>query len=360
MTDIPAEDTTTNAPRLGFLGLGWIGQLRMKGLLERGGVEAAALADPSPEALELARTLAPGAKTYKDAEALLKTDLDGVVIATPNCLHASQTQEALEHGLAVFCQKPLGRTAAETRSVIEAAREADRLLAVDFSYRYTEGMQEVRRRIHEGTIGEVFAARLVFHNAYGPDKAWYYDPEQSGGGCVMDLGAHLIDLALWTLDVSAVSAVEARLFSAGMPFGGQSDEIEDYASIHLGLPTDTSVEIACSWNLPAGRDAIIEATFYGTEGSLSFHNLDGSFYDFAADHRRGTTSTRLCSPPDAWGSRALRRWAERLSTMPSFDPSIESAAVVAEVVDRIYRQATPNQQNRLATGANGKIVFRGR
>jgi predicted dehydrogenase len=46
----------------------------------------------------------------------------------------------------------------------------------------------------------VFAVDLVFHNAYGPDKPWFYDPELSGGGCVMDLGVHLVDLALWSLD----------------------------------------------------------------------------------------------------------------------------------------------------------------
>lgn len=99
--------------------------------------------------------------------------------------------EALAAGLAVFCQKPLGRTAAQTRRVMAAARTMNRLLGVDLSYRFVRGMQTIQA----GEIGEVYAVQLVFHNADGPDKAWFYDPVQSGGGCVIDLGLHLVDLA---------------------------------------------------------------------------------------------------------------------------------------------------------------------
>jgi predicted dehydrogenase len=61
--------------------------------------------------------------------------------------------------------------------------------------------------MRSGELGRVFAVDLVFHNAYGPDKPWFYDPELAGGGCVMDLGVHLVDLALWSLDFPGVTAV---------------------------------------------------------------------------------------------------------------------------------------------------------
>src|SRR5204863_9197021 len=105
----------------------------------------------------------------------------------------------------------------EVRAVLDAAKKADRLLGVDLSYRYTAGMQEVKRRIQAGELGDVFAVNLVFHNAYGPDKAWFYDPRLAGGGCVMDLGIHLVDLALWTLAFPAIHAVESRLLAGGKP-----------------------------------------------------------------------------------------------------------------------------------------------
>src|SRR5690606_35725807 len=126
-----------------------------------------------------------------------------------------QAEAALRNGLAVFCQKPLARTAAETRRVLDAARSADRLLAVDLSYRFTKALQEVKAVVAGGAIGDVYAVDLVFHNAYGPDKAWLYDRALSGGGCVIDLGIHLIDLVLWVLDGARVRAVDARLFAGG-------------------------------------------------------------------------------------------------------------------------------------------------
>ena len=152
-------------PRLGFLGVGWIGRHRMQAILETGAVEAAAIADPSPEMAAEAARLAPGAALVATLDDLLDAGVDGVVIATPSALHAGQSVRALERGAAVFCQKPLGRTAAEVRAVVEAARAADRLLAVDLSYRFTEGMQHIRELVRSGGLGRVYAADLTFHNA---------------------------------------------------------------------------------------------------------------------------------------------------------------------------------------------------
>src|SRR4051812_39051484 len=137
-------------PRLGFLGVGWIGRHRMEAMLATGAVEAAAIADPSPEIAEEALKCAPGARIVDGLEGLLAEGVDGIVIATPSALHAEQSIRALEAGAAVFCQKPLGRTADEARAVVEAARRADRLLAVDFSYRFTQGMRRIRELISSG------------------------------------------------------------------------------------------------------------------------------------------------------------------------------------------------------------------
>jgi predicted dehydrogenase len=167
-------------PRLAFAGLGWIGRHRMNAIVESEAGEAAYLCDVDTEL------------KFED---LLDSDADAIVIATPSAMHAEQSIAALERGKAVFCQKPLGRNAEETRRVVDAARANDRLLGVDLSYRFTDAMRAVRRLVAEKTIGDVYAIDLVFHNAYGPDKPWFYDRALSGGGCVIDLGIHLVDLA---------------------------------------------------------------------------------------------------------------------------------------------------------------------
>src|ERR1051325_12094815 len=132
-------ETAPRRPRLGCVGLGWIGRNRLESVVQAGVAEVAAMHDVAMTTE--AQKLSPDAVVFSSFEELLNYDLDGVVIATPNRFHAEQSIAALERGIAVFCQKPLARTASETRKIVEAARDADRLLGVDLSYRAIPAMQ---------------------------------------------------------------------------------------------------------------------------------------------------------------------------------------------------------------------------
>jgi predicted dehydrogenase len=321
------------APRLGFLGTGWIGRQRMQAIRDGGHAEISAICDPSPQCLDEALADAPGARAAGSLDEPLAMDLDGIVIATPSAMHAGQSIAALDRGMAVFCQKPLGRSAGEARAVVDAACATNKLLGLDLSYRHVRAMQAVRDNI--GSIGRVFAADLVFHNAYGPDKPWFYDLQRSGGGCVIDLGVHLVDALLWALDFPRVTGVSSRLFHAGKPLA--QGQVEDYGVATLDLSTGAVARLACSWRLHAGCDAQISATFYGEEGALVFENAGGSFLDFRARLLRGTSSRILVEGPDAWGGRAAAQWAARLAGGESFDAREAGHFVdVAAVLDRIY------------------------
>jgi predicted dehydrogenase len=328
--------THSRTPALGFLGVGWIGRHRMEAIAKSGLGRVAAVSDPSAEMIDAARQTAPDAQVAGGLDAMLEMGLDGIVIATPSAMHAEQSIRALESGVSVFCQKPLGRTADEVRRVVDAARTADRLLAVDLSYRFTEGMRAIRERIAGGELGRVYAVDLVFHNAYGPDKPWFYDPVLSGGGCVMDLGVHLVDLALWALDFPAVENVTSRLFAGGEALGVNAGRCEDYATARVDLAGGMAVDLACSWKVSAGQDAVIGAAFYGTGGGAALRNVNGSFYDFTAEAYHGTARETLATPPDEWGGRAAVDWARRLGVGGRFDASAERLVDVAAVLDRIY------------------------
>ncbi|WP_173932743.1 Gfo/Idh/MocA family oxidoreductase [Chelativorans sp. Marseille-P2723] len=332
----PVAFHLTKRSRLGFLGLGWIGRHRMKALLDAGVAEAAAIAEPRAECMAEAAALAPDARQVPSLEALLEESLDGIVIATPSADHAGQAMRALARGIPVFCQKPLGRNHAEVKAVVDAARNADRLLGLDLSYRYTAAMERIRPIVAGGNIGQVHAADLVFHNAYGPDKPWFYDPALSGGGCVIDLGVHLVDLALWTLGFPKVVDVQSHLFAQGDTLPPDPATAEDFAIATLTLESGAVVRLACSWRLNAGKDAEISAAFYGTEGGVALRNVNGSFYDFIAERFRGTACERLTSPPDDWGGRAAIDWAARLASGIGYDPQAEQFIDVARVLDRIY------------------------
>jgi len=332
----PARNPEMRPPRLGFLGVGWIGRHRLKAVLDGGDVEVAGIVEPSTAMAAEAAALVPRAERLGSLEELLQLELDGLVIATPSALHAAQSLQALDRGVAVFCQKPLGRTAPEVRAVVDAARGTERLLGVDLSYRHTEGMMRVRDLVRSGALGRVHAVDLVFHNAYGPDKPWFYDPALAGGGCVMDLGIHLVDLVLWALDFPSVRDVASHLSAGGEPLPERPAQVEDHAVATLVLEGGTVVRLACSWRLHAGQDAVIAADFYGTRGGASFRNVAGSFYDFRAEHFTGTARASLAEPPDAWGGRAVVGWTQQLARGEGYDAEAEHLVDVAVALDRIY------------------------
>ncbi|MCW3038581.1 MAG: gfo [Solirubrobacterales bacterium] len=325
-------------PRVGFLGVGWIGRTRMQALHAAGDVDAVAVADLDAHLREQAAADLGGASAARSLDELLDLDLDGVVIATPSALHAEQAVAALERGVAVFCQKPLGRDEAETRRVLDAARDADRLLAVDLSYRRTQALRAAQALIASGELGALYAADLVFHNAYGPDKPWFTQRELAGGGCLVDLGTHLIDLALWLTGSTGAAVTAAKLLRQGAPLPADpgSSAVEDFALAQLELDAGVTARVACSWFLPAGRECLFECTLYGTQGAVSVTNVDGSFYDFRAERHHGTTREALVEPPDEWGGRSVAAWGAQLAQGRGFDPAAEELAVLARVIDGIY------------------------
>lgn len=333
--------------RLGFLGTGWIGRNRMEAMLAAGNVEAVSIFDPDPEMAAAALQVAPDAKAVASFDELLATRPDGVVIATPSALHAEQCIRAFDAGAAVFCQKPLGRNAAEVAAVVAAARRADRLLGVDLSYRHTAAMQAIRDLVRSGELGRVFAADLVFHNAYGPQSGWFWDPALSGGGCLIDLGVHLVDLVLWLFDFPDVSDAHASLLRAGRPV--QAGEVEDYATAEFLLAGGVHVRIACSWNLSAGQDAVISAAFHGTQGGAEMRNENGSFFDFTADLLNGRERRRLTWPPDDWGGRAATEWVRKLEAGERFAGSTTGLLETARVLDRLYQPFTRSHTSTIAS-----------
>lgn len=325
---------TLTKPRLGFLGVGWIGVHRLEAVVSSGLGTVGAVADVD---LERARTIAlqhSCEHVGSSVDDLLAADVDGIVIATPSALHADQAIAALSAGVPVFCQKPLARNATEAGAVVAEARERDLLLGVDLSYRHVHAFRAAASALDD-RLPDVYALDLRFHNAYGPDKPWFTDPELSGGGCVIDLGTHLIDLAVWWLKVTRFELLDARLYQKGRLLQPPIDVAEDYAEVKLAAGNRT-LRLTCSWFLPLGCDASIGAGAYAPGFGVEVTNVDGSFYDFTAHVNDGSVGRTLSVPPDAWGGRPLCAWAKRLAQGSGFDAAVEEQVTVAETIDTIY------------------------
>ncbi len=327
-----------DALNIGFVGLGWIGLNRMQQLLSHAKIDKVALIEPVKVQRDRALTMANKAQVFTSYQDLLSDDsIDGIVIATPSALHARQAIEALNAQKAVFCQKPLGRNAAEVKAVLQASRKNNKLLAVDLSYRFTKAFKQVYQVLQNGAIGKVFSVELVFHNAYGPDKAWFYDLEKAGGGCILDLGIHLLDMALWGLNFPLITNVSNQRFHQGEKIEKNKPVIEDFATAQLLTQENTVINLQCSWNISAGKDAVISATFYGTKGGVAFKNVKGSFYDFTAERYTGTTTETLAAPPDDWCGKAAIEWADTVRSGTGYDQqSAKELLQLAQTIDRIY------------------------
>lgn len=332
---LPRDDSVRARPRLGFAGLGWIGGQRMRTLAGSGVAHAAAVCEPDASRLDAAcAELACAPAVCPSFEELIAQPLDGIVIATPNALHEAQARAALARGLPVFCQKPLALSRAGIERLVALAQEKGVALGVDWSYRCLAGMRELRRRIQDGAIGDVVAAELCFHNAYGPDAAWYYDVERSGGGCLLDLGCHLLDLCHWLLGLSGADDVHARCFHAGRRLEPPVQAAEDCVLAAIEYSSGARVHLACSWRAAAGRGAVIGCRAFGTRGGAEIANVGGSFYDFEVAITRGTERELLGAPPDAWPGRALIEWAHALPGSGAGE--LDGLAETAGVIDRIY------------------------
>lgn len=335
------ESLTKKEPKqlnIGFLGVGWIGCNRMQVMMEHEKVKVISIVEPSEENASRALKIAGEAELKENAEDLFNDDsLDGIAIASPSAMHAKQCIGALKAGKAVFCQKPLGRTLPEVKEILETARENNKLLAVDFSYRFTKAFRAVYDVIKKGEIGDIYHVDLVFHNAYGPDKGWFYNYEKSGGGCVIDLGIHLVDMALLSLGFPNIKEISSKLYAGGKRLQPGEEKVEDFASVSMVSEKDTLINLECSWDLPAGTEAIIKARFYGSKGGVAFKNVNGSFYDFVAEKYEKTQTEKLVSPPDNWGGRAGIDWAADLALGKGFDSSGANELLrIAAIIDKIY------------------------
>ena len=324
-------------PRLGFAGLGWIGGQRMQVVAASGSADVAAICEPDrTRAREALSTLQhPPAVCSRFAE-LVRQPLDGIVIATPNALHEEQAAAAMARGIAVFVQKPVALSRAGTEKLVELAERRGLALGVDWSYRWLAGMVELKRRIEAGEIGTITAAELCFHNAYGPDAAWYYDLERSGGGCLLDLGCHLLDLCHWLLGARDPVEVRARCFRDGRRLEPPIAEPEDLVLADIDYASGLHAHLACSWRASVGRGAVIGCRIFGTDGGAELRNVGGSFYDFEVLLNRGDTCERLGGPPDPWPGRALLDWAARLRDGKDPGEDLAPLAATAGVIDRIY------------------------
>jgi predicted dehydrogenase len=368
-------DIQVSAPRIGVLGTGPLAREWASALARSGSGNIAVVVGGADEAAALvAEVGAPGATAVGGCmRDLLASGLAGVILAGPTAMHESLAAEALDHGLAVFCRSPLGRTEAEAGRIVDVARRADRLLMTDSPLRDAPGARRIRDLIGRGALGDVHTIELTFRVAAGPQGCaegqsgggWVDDPILAGGGCLLDLGTPVLDLALWALGYPEVVGASGRLFVRGQPLCGRGhvqdalrSEAEDAVAASVELSTGATIRLSCAWGAHIGCGARLKAEFHGTRGGAALVSVGGRADELRAERYRGPDTEGLgvsdeCGAQSAVGERSSLsavRWARQLAEgRVGYDPRCERAVEVAGAIDRVYARRS-GMTHRPATG----------
>jgi predicted dehydrogenase len=358
--------------RIGIIGLGFIGTAKhLPGLASVSDeVDVVAFCDLIEERAQKAKD------EFGSADAYVTTDwhdvvgddtIDVIHVCTWNVTHRDITVAALDAGKHVLCEKPMAVTGDEARDMLDAAKRSGKKLSVGYQYRFREDSQFLRRTVDEGRLGEIYHARAHAVRRRGvPIWGAFTDKSKQGGGPLIDLGTHALDLALWYMGNYEVESVTGQVYSklrdkpegnmAG-PWDPATFEVEDSAFGFVKMRNGATIFLEAAWalNVRASREACV--TLAGTEGGADTIQVGGD-YEAAVNSVVGGELTM--TEPDfkgayfgasasqgggfvVLGSHEAKQWIRAIKE--DSDPLVlpEQAAVVTEVLDAIYRSAATNQ-----------------
>lgn len=272
--------------RIGIVGSGNMGEGHMKAFLNVPGVRVVALADERPERLAQLQAQYNIPYIFTDFHDLTRhEEVDAISIATPNKFHAPAAIDALEHGKHVLCEKPLARTSAEAEAMVRAAIQHGRVLKTIFNWRERGDSQTLKKYVDEGKLGRVYYAKAYWMRRSGiPGMGgWFTNKDLAGGGPLIDLGVHVLDIAMFQLGEPNVLSVSANVYSELGPRGrgawatniwNPSEgkyEVEDLATAFIRLEGGVTLLLEASWAHYGSHSDDFGVHLHGTDGGAEIN-----------------------------------------------------------------------------------------
>jgi predicted dehydrogenase len=343
--------------RVGVVGVGGISRdQHLPGWAQVPFAEVAALSDVSQEALARAGQLAgvPAARQFRDWQDLVALDeLDVVDICTPNQTHAPIALAALRAGKHVLCEKPLATTAADVRLLIDAADAGGRVLMAAQHFRFQTSSRQLKDQIDEGLLGHVYYARAQWLRRRGvPGRPTFIDSRLSGGGPALDIGVHVLDLAVWLLDlpepvgVSAMTCAHlAQRPDVGSNWGDwdrQRFDVEEFAAF-VRFANGAVLSLETSWLAFQPEHDVMRLQCYGTRGGAIWP--DGIL---TGETDREPWDRRLEELPKikAFHAEILQFALAVRDGLPSPVPPEQSLRLAA-ILEGLYRSARERRETNL-------------
>ena len=343
--------------RMGVIGLG-MGRGHARGYHSHPQAELVALCDLDEKRLgETAEELGVE-QTYTDVDAMFKkADLDGVSVALPNKLHAPMTIKALGRGLHVLCEKPMARTVREAERMLQAAQKARRNLMINFSYRFSDMSYALKDEVERGAVGDIYFGRTVWHRRRGFPGfgGWFCDKDMAGGGPLLDLGVHRLDMALWLMDYPEPVAVSGSTYDplARVEAKRQrkSYTVEDLACGLVKFANGATLVLEASWALNIGEDEHMVTELYGTRGGLVQRNEKGG-YQFEAELYTEEGESYFTKTLDRRRESAPQSYHEFVDSIIEKRAPLatgEHGLKVMKILEGIYKSAATGREVRYRT-----------
>jgi len=356
-------ENTTKKLRIGSIGLGGMGRVHLRANLANPRVEVVALCDIVIEKCgQRIKEFGMPENTpcYADfREMIEKEELDAVDISTPNDFHSIIAVFALEHGLHVFCEKPDAINPAEAIKMKEASEKAGKILHVMRNNRYYSHSQFTKKYIEDGNVGEIYCGRCGWIRRRGiPGKGgWFTTKAQSGGGPLIDLGVHLIDLSMWFMGNPKPVAVSGCTFSKFADNNAQSDsehsafgeaaedgifDVEDLAMGFVRFDNGACLQIEFSWASNIEEEKLF-VELRGTKAGISWDDRNVGFW--SEDANGGLVDFRPTFHDIGNGhARALEHFSREVLDGAPMDYVPEQGVNMIKLLNAIYESAKTGRE----------------
>lgn len=355
--------------RIGFIGGGNIGRAHMEafaGLRDDGGeVELGAVADVHRAAAQECAQKFAIERIHASADGLIADDsIDAVVIAVPNCWHAPLSIAALGAGKHLMLEKPMGATLAEAEAIYAKQQETGRVVMLCHQMRWTWWAQAMKQRVDAGELGRVYHARTGWMRRKGIPGwgTWFTQKAISGGGPLIDIGVHMLDLTLHLLGnpvPTTVSGVTAAMFGPGKrgigkwgtPDWDGHFDVEDFASAFVRLADGSTLSLDVSWAAHIDRPAEY-IDLLGADAGLSYYGGGLKFLTECEDE----LVDEVIAPPATDERLEMTReflHSVRSGTQPACDAF--SGLVNNAVLDAIYRSSEAGAEVAVGLPEKGAI-----
>jgi myo-inositol 2-dehydrogenase/D-chiro-inositol 1-dehydrogenase len=316
---------------LGLIGAGNMGQIHLSNCIRLKNAKLVAVADIAEKSLVAARKT--GVKQlYKDYEELLKDkSVDAVIISLPTYLHAEAAVKAVEQGKHVFVEKPMTRDVVEAERIVSAVKANGVKLMVGYPMRFTTAFANLKKEVELGKLGHVQIA-IANHISTGPFfnrveesipkpvPTWWFDKKLTGGGALVDLGCHMIDLLRWYFgEVTAIKCYLGHRFNM---------DFEDHATCTLKFRNGTVGVVNAGWFSTYHK---VQVDLFGTANYVNAASKSPSLFDYAKSVLGLAISSTFYDE--------LEYFVDCLFSDTQPEPSAEEGLEVQKLIERIYEDS---------------------